>query len=130
MAGKNINFQNKELMTHINNYKIKKNVLILNEQKNLLEFYNGIDLLLLVSHAESFPNVVAEAMLCSTPVMSTDVGCSKKIIDDCGFVIQNNDYLSILRNLKKIIHLFKNNKKEWSKLKKKSQLKIKREFFD
>ena len=94
----------------------------------MLEFYNGIDLLLLVSHAESFPNVVAEAMLCSTPVMSTDVGCSKKIIDDCGFVIQNNDYLSILRNLKKIIHLFKNNKTEWSKLKKKSQLKIKKSF--
>ena len=49
MVGKNINFQNKELMKHINNYKIKKNVLILNEQKSLLEFYNGIDLLLLVS---------------------------------------------------------------------------------
>ena len=128
MAGKNINFQNKELMTHINNYKIKKNVLILNEQKNLLEFYNGVDLLVLVSHAESFPNVVAEAMLCSTPVMSSNVGCSKKIIDDCGFVIQNNDYLSILRNLKKIIHLFKNNKREWSKLKIRSQLKIEKNF--
>ena len=49
MAGKNINFHNKELMKYINNYNIKKNVLILNEQKNLLEFYNGIDLLLLVS---------------------------------------------------------------------------------
>ena len=128
MAGKNINFQNKELMTHINNYKIKKNVLILNEQKDLLEFYNGVDLLVLVSHAESFPNVVAEAMLCSTPVMSSNVGCSKKIIDDCGFVIQNNDYLSILRNLKKIIHLFKNNKREWSKLKIRSQLKIEKNF--
>ena len=42
---------------------------------------------------------------------------------------KNNDYLSILRNLKKIIHLFKNNKTEWSKLKKKkSQLKIKKSF--
>ena len=94
----------------------------------MLEFYNGVDLLVLVSHAESFPNVVAEAMLCSTPVMSSNVGCSKKIIDDCGFVIQNNDYLSILRNLKKIIHLFKNNKREWSKLKIRSQLKIEKNF--
>ena len=79
MVGKNINACNKELMSYINNYKIKDKVYLLEEQNNLVKFYNGIDLLLLTSHTESFPNVVAESMLCSTPVLSSDVGCSKKL---------------------------------------------------
>ena len=33
-----------------------------------------------------------------------------------------------MRFLKKIIHLFKNNKREWSKLKIRSQLKIEKNF--
>ena len=93
-----------------------------------MKFYNGIDLLLLTSHSESFPNVIAEAMLCSTPVLSSDAGCSKKIIDDCGFIMKKNDSESIFNNLKKSIDILQTKKKEWKFLKKKSLNKIKREF--
>ena len=57
-------------------------------KKNLLEFYNGIDFLVLPSYSESFPNVVAESMLCTTPVLSSDAGCAKKIINNYGFVMK------------------------------------------
>ena len=67
-------------------------------------------------------------MLCSTPVLSSDAGCSKIIIDDYGFVLTNNDYKSIYENLKKIINFFKNNKKEWNFLKKKTRHQIKKNF--
>jgi len=128
MVGNNINISNKELMSYLNNYNIKNKVYLLNEQKNLLNFYNGIDLLLLTSHTESFPNVIAESMLCSTPVLSSDVGCSKKIIDNCGFIMRDNNHKTIFNNLKKFIIFFKNKKKEWKTLKIKSQLKIKRDY--
>ena len=128
MVGKNINISNKELMSHINDYSIKKKVHLLSEQENLLNFYNGIDLLLLTSHSESFPNVVAESMLCSTPVLSSDVGCSKKIINNCGFIMKDNNYETIFLELKKFINFFKNKKKEWKILKIKSQLKIKKDY--
>ena len=128
MVGKNINNRNKELMSYVEDFKIKKNIFFLSEQKNLLKFYNGIDLLLLTSHSESFPNVIAEAMLCSTPVLSSDAGCSKKIIDDCGFIMKKNDSESIFNNLKKSIDILQTKKKEWKFLKKKSLNKIKREF--
>ena len=111
MVGKDINSKNKELNTIILNLKIKDKVIFLKEQKNLLKFYNGIDLLILTSHSESFPNVIAESMLCSTPVLSSDTGCSKRIINNCGFVIMKNDHSSITRGLKKSIDLFKNKKK-------------------
>ena len=76
-------------------------------KKNLLEFYNGIDFLVLPSYSESFPNVVAESMLCTTPVLSSDAGCAKKIINNYGFVMKKNDSLSIYKNLIKIIYYFK-----------------------
>lgn len=128
MVGKDINFYNKELNNIVCNFKIADKVFFLNEQKNLLKFYNGIDLLLLTSHSESFPNVIAEAMLCSTPVLSSDAGCSKKIIDKYGFVLNKNDYLSINKDLKKSINKYLNKKKKWNFLKKNARLQIKQNF--
>jgi len=103
-------------------------VYFLNEQKNLLEFYNGIDFLLLASHSESFPNVVAESMLCSTPVLSSNAGCSKKIINDYGFVMANNDSKSILKNLNSTIKFYKNRKENWISIKKNCRLQIQKNF--
>ena len=128
MVGKDISLQNKELTSYVNNLKINNNVFFLNEQKNLLEFYNGIDFLLLASHSESFPNVIAESMLCSTPVLSSNAGCSKKIIDDFGFIMNNNDHASIFKNLKIILNSFKYKKKEWRSHKKNSRLQIQKNF--
>ena len=128
MVGKNINLYNKELTNIIYENKIRKRVFFLDEQKNLLEFYNGIDLLVSPSHSESFPNVIAESMLCSTPVLSSDAGCSTLIIKDSGFVMKHNDYKSIIHHLKKSINLFINQKKQWNYFKKKSRLQIKKNF--
>lgn len=128
MAGNNINSENKELTKMIFDLKITKKVHFMDEQSNLLEFYNGIDMLLLASHSESFPNVIAEAMLCATPVLSSNAGCAKKIVNDCGFILNKNDYTSIAKNLKKTIDIFKNKKRYWQSLKKKSQNRIKKEY--
>ena len=67
-------------------------------------------------------------MLCSTPVLSSDAGCSKIIINDYGFILGKNDHQSIFKNLNKVINFFMNNKSEWSLLKKKSRLQIKENF--
>ena len=128
MVGSDINESNKELVNLVERLKIKDKVFFLNEQKNLVEFYNGIDLLVLTSHSESFPNVIAESMLCSTPVLSSNAGCAKKIINDCGFIIMKNDSKSIIQGLKKSINFFKSNKKYWKYLKNNSQIQIKRNF--
>jgi len=128
MVGKEINLQNKELINIISGLNIKDKITLLNEQKNLLEFYNGIDLLVLTSHSESFPNVIAEAMLCSTPVLASNAGCSKKIIDKYGFVLNKNDFLSITKGLKKSINILENKKRNWKFLKKNVRSQIKKKF--
>ena len=120
---------NKELIKLTQKFDIQEKVILLGEQNNLLNFYNGIDLLILVSHSESFPNVVAESMLCSTPVLSTDAGCSKEIIENCGFIIKKNDDFAIYNKLKSIIKFLKNkNINEWVLIKKNCRFKIQKKF--
>ena len=128
MVGKNINFKNKKLLSQVKNQKIKNRLFFLNEQKSLLKFYNGIDLLILPSLSESFPNVIPESMLCSTPVLSTNAGCSKTIIGKYGFIITKNSKQTISSKLDKVIKDYVYKKKEWALLKKNSRIQIKKNF--
>ncbi len=128
MVGRDVNKQNKELIKYLNSLNITNKVFFLKEQKSLIKFYNGIDLLLLTSHSESFPNVVAESMLCATPVLSSNTGCSKKIIGNYGFVMTNNNKQSIFKYLKRTINFHENKKKYWKFLKKNCRIQIQKNF--
>ena len=85
---------------------------------------NGIDLFVLPSYSESFPNVLVEAMLCGTPCLSTNVGSAKDILKDFkNSIVPVNDSFALSNSIEKKYKIF-NNKKNWIFLKKKSRKKI------
>jgi glycosyltransferase involved in cell wall biosynthesis len=71
------------------------------------KFYNSIDVLVLVSKTEAMPRVVMEAMACGIPVVSTNVGSIRMMLDSDwvvdtfpseGVISQVNVRLDLLKN--------------------------------
>ena len=63
-------------------------------------------------------------MLCATPVISSKAGCAQDIVSNQTFILNNNDYITIHKMLKKIINIKINYLNRWKKIKKYSRLQI------
>nr|WP_287171644.1 glycosyltransferase [Mesorhizobium sp.] len=63
----------------------------LGQREDVHKLMNGFDLFCLSSWSEAFPNVLGEAMACGVPCVSTEVGDSRRIIGDTGFVVPRSD---------------------------------------
>ena len=59
----------------------------LGQRDNVETLMPGLDLLVLSSLSEGFPNVVGEAMSCGVPCVATRVGEVETVVGDCGLVV-------------------------------------------
>jgi glycosyltransferase involved in cell wall biosynthesis len=105
IVGKDFNKKNKELVNLITNLSLKKNIYLWGYKKNIAKIMNCLDLFILSSKSESFPNVIIEAMSCGVPCVATNVGDVKKIILNKDLIVKPNSSnslaLAILNVLKK-----------------------------
>ena len=125
LMGRDLTYENNELVNQLKKYKILKNFRLLGERQDVNKILCSFDILSLTSSSEGFPNVIGEAMSCGVPCVSTDVGDCKLIIDETGIISKNhkpqhifNDWLSIYKMLKN----------DSSKLKKSARARIKKYY--
>ena len=70
-------------------------------RKQVLLHYNAADVLVLTSHKEGSPNVIKEAMACGCPIVATDVGDVRELIQSIsGCFMADFDEFDVARKIK------------------------------
>lgn len=87
------------------NLNIADRVFFHGHQKNMRDYYEAIDLLVLPSLSEGLPNVVLEAMALGKPALSTEVGAISEVIvdEETGWIVPPGDIETFSRKLNEIL---------------------------
>lgn len=82
LVGRKLTTENSELTTLIENLGLRDHVILAGQRTDIPAVMNALNLHVLSSTSEGFPNVLAEAMACGTPAISTNVGDAGEIVGD------------------------------------------------
>jgi len=119
LVGKDLNKKNNNLLEYLEALGIAKNITFydLIHQSAVHDLFSKSDITLLLStYGESFPNVIAEAMLYGTFPIATNIGDTKSIINKFGDVISKNASPSQISEIIYKYYLIKNtNISSWEK---------------
>src|SRR3546814_2760451 len=86
LIGHGMEASNTELSALLNRHGVAGQVILLGRRDDVPYLMNGLDIHVLSSRAEGFPNVVAEAMASGVACVVTDVGDAAMMVDDASVV--------------------------------------------
>lgn len=86
LIGRGMTADNQALSAIIEQFGLRSRIILVGPRDDIPAVMNALDVHVLSSRAEGFPNVVAEAMACGTPCVVTQVGDAARIVGDAGWV--------------------------------------------
>ena len=118
LVGNKLEPSNKNLVTLINDNGLTERIHLLGIRNDITAIMNGIDIFMLSSISEAFPNVLNEAMACETPCIATDVGDASLIIGDTGWIVNPQDSKALAKASIKALEEKKLRYESWEQRKK------------
>lgn len=100
LCGRGMKSDNKELVMLINRAGLLlSDIDLLGEVTDMTTFYNQIDIFVLSSKTEGFPNVLAESAAQGCAVFSTDVGDAPYIINNSEHIVAVKDPIALSESI-------------------------------
>ncbi len=115
LVGPSIDNENTELLSVICNNGVKHLVKLAGPTNQVAGVMSAFDVSVLPSSGEAFPNVVAESMACSRPVIATDVGDASLIVGEAGWIVQPNNSKALAEAMSSSFELYQS-KSSWENL--------------
>lgn len=114
LVGAGMDSENLQLKKLIHDYDLQGKILLLGQRRDIPSVMNALDLHVLSSLGEAFPNVLSEAMACGTPCVTTDVGDAALIVGDTGWIVAPRDSAELACALKEAVSAI-SDKSAWAK---------------
>ena len=91
------------LRKQVKSLGLEKNFIWLKRESSAVTVLNGLDILVSSSISEGFSNVIAEGLAVGLPCVVTDVGDSKLIVSEYGFVVPRKDSQALSDAISKML---------------------------
>ncbi len=114
LIGAGLGAENSALRDAIQRNRCEEVVVPLGERSDVQDMARAIDLHVLASRTEAFPNVVAETMLSGTPNVVTDVGDAALMVGASGWVVPPRDPERLVDAIIEAHREWKDKPAEWS----------------
>ncbi|SDY18994.1 glycosyltransferase family 4 protein [Nitrosomonas halophila] len=127
LVGPGMTAENAELKAMIMQYSLGEAVLLAGPRTDIPAVMSALDLHVMSSVSEGFPNVLAEAMACGTPCVTTDVGDAALIVGDTGWVVPANTPSALAAAISSAL-VERNNSDAWNLRKRAARMRIEERF--
>ena len=105
LAGRGVDEANAALVRARATAGLEGRMHLLGERADTARLFAAVDVAVLASYSEGFPNVLGEAMACGTPCVSTAVGEAPWIVGDTGRLVPPRDPAALAEGIRSLITL-------------------------